>query len=204
MKTVNKVMEFMAKKGYSMFIDKPYDLNIVGIRSEFVLDKFNCQLLIFYVNEEKHLQYHLFPFTTYPGKYWLFNPMTAGGTAVITEGQHRSVWNIGMHHNIVALVQNYQTSPKHKPMSWVRVPQGTVKITRDMILKGRIESGYVGLNCHPVMDGDNTTVGQDSAGCQVAVYRADFDFITSICRKQIAAMNGDLFSYTLIHNQDLG
>lgn len=204
MKLLNKVMECMVKKGYSMFIDKPYDLNIVGIRSEFVLDKFNCQIMVFYVNEESHLQYHLFPCTTYPGKHWLLNPMTEGGTAVITEGQHRSVWNLGMHYNVQALVQNYQTNPKQRPMSWVRVPKGTTVITRDMIINGRTESGYVGLNLHPVMDGDNITVGQDSAGCQVTTYRADLDLIVNLFRKQIAAKNGDLCTYTLIHRQDLG
>jgi len=203
MKTLNKVMEFMAKKNYAMFLDKPYDLNIVGIRSEFVLDKFNCKFLIFYVNEEKHLQYHLFPGTTYPGKYWLLNPMTSGGTAIITEGQHRSVWNLGMHYNILALVQNFQTNTRQKPISWVRVPKGKTNITREMILKGKVENGYVGLNLHPVMDGDNLLVGQDSAGCQVTTYREDQKFIVQLACKQVAEKNGDLFTYTLLHEQDL-
>ncbi len=203
MGTLEKVIAFMASKSYAMFTENPYDLNIVGIRGEFVPDKFGCQLLVFYANEEKRLIHHIFPVTTYPGVYWIDNPMQAAGCGVLLEGQYRGAWNLGFHHQINALVQNWQTSPKQSPLSWTRIQKGTRVITREMLQMGKRESGFAGFNLHPVMDQNNQTVGQDSAGCQVTQYRADFDLIMSIAKKQVANGLGDRYTYTLIHNNDL-
>lgn len=196
---LNQVIQAMTEKGYSVFLSKPYDINLVIIRGEYLPDHFNCKLLIFYKNEEETVNSHIFPITSYPGNYWIDNPMQPAGCAVITEGQHRGCWQLGFHYQIPALVN---TNP-NRPISWVRVPRGSRQLQREVLLKLKKESGAVGLNLHPVMDQNNLTVGQDSAGCPVVQHLAHFNLIMDLVRMQVAQGLGSNFTLTVIHKDDL-
>ena len=95
------------KKGYTFFEGrKPYDVNIIGVRSDTVrANRFDDGLYVIYKNTLKDWEVRLYKITTDPGTYYLKNPMKVTGTAIVVPGQYRSAYKIGTHKTYEALVQ---------------------------------------------------------------------------------------------------
>lgn len=61
-------------------------------------------------------------------------------------------------------------------------------------------TGLYGINIHRA--GTNSTnVDKWSAGCQVFSKDSDFEQFLILCRKQVSAGHGDIFSYTLLKEE---
>jgi len=188
---INRLRSLFKKKGYTFYDKGDYNLNIIGIRDVNDPDKFNDELwVVFKIKDE----WVILPFviTTYPGVYWLKAPMTSQGCAILKENQYLSTYQIGRHYGITALVQT----------------GGQVEVYRDNdkndtieLLESSIIKGYFGINIHPVMDKNNMTVGQDSAGCQVFKNYEDFEIFMSLCKKA-SSLYGNTFTYTLINRKE--
>ncbi|MBC8644872.1 hypothetical protein H9W95_14990 [Flavobacterium lindanitolerans] len=73
------------KKGYAFFDqNKPYNVNIIGIRSKnTVANSFDDTLCLVYRDESLSPQIFTFSVTTDPGLYWLKNPTNVNGTAIL-------------------------------------------------------------------------------------------------------------------------
>jgi hypothetical protein len=189
---INNLRTLFKQKGYVFYDKGDYNLNIIGIRNVNTPDKFDDEMLVvFKVKEE--WQVMSFVISTYPGVYWLNNPMNSGGCAILKEGQYLSTYQIGRHFNVEALIQI----------------GGKVKVYRDndknetiKLLESSIIEGYFGINIHPVMDKNNNTIGQDSAGCQVLKNYEDFQILMSLCKKA-SSLYGNSFTYTLINREEL-
>lgn len=190
---IEKIKEFFAKKGYQFFdTSKPYNLNIIGIRSsEKVANKFDDKLVLIYNDMEK-VNNIVFQITTDPGKYYLNNPINSNGTAILVPNQYKGSYAIGIHKTYEALTQV-------KPLKVFR------DNNKNDILDFNVptESGLFGINIHRSNPyGSSDTVDNWSAGCQVFKNVKDFDLFMSICRKS-KEKYGNSFTYTLIEEKDI-
>lgn len=182
-------------KGYAFFDykKKPWNLNIIGVRSDIAkANKFDDSMYVVYRNSSKEWEVRLYKITTDPGTYYLKNPMSVRGTAIMVPGQYRSVYKIDHHAGkYEALCQR----------------SGKVRVYRDSdkddILDmdaDSITEGYYGINIHKA--GSNSTIVHNwSAGCQVFKASGDFNDFMSLVRRAEKHW-GEKFSYTLLEEKD--
>lgn len=186
---LSRIRALLKHKGYELFT-RPYELNIVGLRSKSVIpNRFDDELHVFYKTSPLHWEYHVFKITTDPGTYWLKNPMQPQGTAILAEGQYKNSHSLGMHRGqYEALVQ-----------------VGKLTIMRDYdrnaildFKNGKKQSGYYGINVHRAnRTGTTKTIDKNSAGCQVFENASDFAAFLKLCQKH-AKLYGNHFTYTLL------
>jgi hypothetical protein len=186
---MNTVQEALQKKGYRIFM-RPYELNIVGVRSDNVKpNSFDDAIYVFFQDKGGKLTQHRFAATTDPGTYWLKNPMNPQGTAILKEGQYIGSHQMGMHRGkYLALVQK-------KPVTVLRDydRNGTLDF-----LNGKVDTGLFGINIHRASENGTTKiVDQYSAGCQVFANATEFILFLSLCEKH-KTLYGNDFTYTLI------
>lgn len=176
-------------KTYEAFV-RPYELNIVGIRSDSTLpNRFDDEIHVFFKNNLGKWIHYIFPATTDPGTYWLQNPMSPQGTAILKQGQYKGAYQIGLHRGkYYALVQS-------KPVTVLR------DYDRNAILdfwNGKPETGRFGINIHRAsLNGTTKSVDSYSAGCQVFANINDFNLFMQLCEKH-KQLYGNSFTYTLI------
>jgi len=174
---------------YETFV-RPYELNIVGIRSDSTLpNRFDDEIHVFFKNNSGKWIHYIFPATTDPGTYWLQNPMSPQGTAILKQGQYKGTYQIGLHRGkYYALVQS-------KPVTVLR------DYDRNAILdfwNGKPETGFFGINIHRAsVNGTTKSVDSYSAGCQVFANINDFNLFMQLCEKH-KQLYGNSFTYTLI------
>jgi len=193
--TVEKLIDVMKRKKYVVFVNdtKNYNLNIVGVRSKNrQAGKFDDKLYIFW-KYKGQWTIRCFPITTDPGRYYLNNPLSPTGTAILKPGQYRGIWAIGLHRG------KYKALVQVKPVTVIR------DYNKDNILdfdSKREETGLFGINLHRALrEAITVDVGKFSAGCQVTANSKDFDEIMDLAEKA-AAIYGNSFSYTLLEESD--
>jgi hypothetical protein len=192
---VKRMVKVLRNKKYQVFI-RPYELNIVGVRNADPRpNQFDDQLHIFYKDKNDKWVYGIYPATTDPGTYWLRNPLSPQGTAILQEGQYLNVYAIDWHRG------------KYKALCQRK---GTVNIIRDYdrdteldFSINKVVTGYFGINIHRAnKSGVTYHVDKHSAGCQVFQNVTDFDTFMSLC-EQHKKLYGNQFTYTLIDLREL-
>ena len=189
MATLPPILQAVQSKGYKVFTDGDYNLNITGIRSpERVANAFDDRLCVTYkLNDMWNTE--TFEITTDPGSPYLLKPLAnTSGTAILVAGQYRGAYSIGKHRGqYLALVQS-----------------GKVKVyrdnDRDNILDmdpETIQDGYFGINIHK-RSGESDTVNGASAGCQVFRYEREFNRLMYLAQKQVRERGWKTFTYTLL------
>ena len=184
------ILRFMRKNDYVIY-DKPYQLNIVGVRNaETQPNKFDDSIFVFYKDDNNNWIDKEYPATTDTGTYWLKNPMSNLGTAMLKEGQYVDAYKQGYHKGeYLALVQD-------KPVTTYR------DYDRDAIFDifTKETTGNYGINIHKA--GQNSQdVDKWSAGCQVFQDIVEYDLFIHLCRKA-KQIYGNSFTYTLFTEED--
>jgi hypothetical protein len=174
---------------------KPYQLNIVGLRSKSIKSNaFDDEIHVFYTKPDGKWNYYIYPATTDPGTFWLNNPAYRQGTAILAQGQNVGAYAIGKHRSL------YEALVQQKPVSVIR------DYDRDAFLdfnNGTKQKGNFGINIHRAESSGSTKfIDKYSAGCQVFKDADDFDVFMQLCR-QHAKLYGNSFSYTLIDFRSL-
>jgi hypothetical protein len=186
---LGRIQSIFAQKSYRIY-QRPYELNIVGVRAaETRSNSFDDQIHVFYRNDLLKWEYHIFKATTDPGTYWLKNPASPQGTAILAQGQYVNAYQIGWHQN------------KYKAL----VQRGPVNIIRDYdrnavldFFNGKNERGIFGINIHrALVNGKTKFIDKFSAGCQVFESADDFAKFLEMCEKH-KTKYGNQFTYTLI------
>ena len=181
----------MRSKNYAIN-EKPYQLNIVGVRNaQSQPNKFDDSIFVFYKDDKNNWVDKEYPATTDTGTFYLLNPMSNLGAAMLKEGQYLNAYKQGLHKGqYLALVQD-------KPVTTYR------DYDRDAIFDvfTKETMGMYGINIHKA-GADSTYVENWSEGCQVFKKSADFEAFMTICRKA-AAIHGKSFTYTLIESADI-
>ncbi len=192
--TLKNIIRAAKKLGFVVY-EKPYKLNIIGVRNSNPInqDKFDDVIAFFYYDDKGNLIGKVATATTDPSTYFLKNPMNTKGAAILKGGQYIDSHIIGTHAGkYTALVQ-----------------RGNLTVYRDNDRDGFTnfanvtESGLYGINIHRASRGkDNVAViSKDSAGCQVFQNEADFDEMMKMAQKS-KEVNGNKFTYTLIDERD--
>jgi len=137
-KDIRSVIALMKSKGYAVYT-KPYQLNIVGIRSKDGNPKeFNDWLYVFWKNSNDKLEFRNYKITTDPSINYLKNPIdSSGGTAILKEGQYKS-YGLGLHKG------QYKALVQIKPVTIYR------DLNRDSLYDfGKsVHTGMFGINIH--------------------------------------------------------
>ena len=191
---LSRVKEILKEFSFTLYT-KPYQLNIVGLRSKNVnSNSFDDEIHVFYTKPDGKWNYHIFPATTDPGTFWLNNPTYPQGTAILAQGQNRNAYSIGLHRG------KYEALVQVKPVTVIR------DYDRDAILdfkNGSKETGNFGINIHRAEStGSTKLIDQYSAGCQVFKDADDFYAFMQLCKLH-AKYHGNQFSYTLIDFRSL-
>lgn len=139
--TLKDICLVLENKGYKLKAnsERPYNLNIVAIRSdEKTPNKFDDWLVFFFEFNDKWY-FDGFPCTTDPGLFYLKTPMHNKGTAIIKEGQYLNSHHLGLHKG------KYTALTQVSPVTVIR------DFNRDNKLdfsSGREETGLFGINIH--------------------------------------------------------
>src|ERR1035437_9729223 len=154
-----KIKGILRSKGYELYT-RPYELNIIGVRSESTTpNTFDDEIHVFYKVAPIVWNYHAYKATTDPGTFWLRNPMQPQGTAILSQGQYRGAYQIGLHQG------KYKALVQVKPITVIR------DYDRDATLdfkNGTKSKGMFGINIHRAsVTGITKAVDKYSAGCQV-------------------------------------
>lgn len=190
-----RMVSLLSGGGFTLY-ERPYELNIVGVRSARTKpNRFDDEIHVFYRKGSGiGWNYHVYKTTTDPGTYWLkggqANPL---GTAILAQGQYTDAYKIGLHKGLYpALVQ-----------------AGNVTVIRDYDRDARLDfgserkqSGVFGINIHrAAASGKTTRIGEWSAGCQVFARSEDFSEFMRLCELH-RAKYGNKFTYTLFDFRD--
>jgi len=186
-KVVTAIIKVMNSNGYTVY-NRPYEVNIVGVRSETnVSNKFDDRLYIFWKNDKGVYEGADYPITTDPGAYYL-NQLgfdKKSGAFIASPGQY--AYRVGHHHEYVAMNPN----PKIK---------GVRDTNTDNILdfNSKVESTCTDCNIHRANpNGTSVDVKNWSAGCQVFANSKNFADFIAYCQKH-KQMYGQTFLYTLL------
>lgn len=186
---ISSMISSLKALNYQIF-EKPFELNIVGVRADSTVpNKFDDHIYVFFKGGDGKWDGYKYPATTDTGTYWLKNPMSSGGSALLKEGQYINAYRRGLHKGqYPALVQS-------KPITIYR------DYNRDAILdfnNGKETTGLYGINIHRASaTTPSEQVDRWSAGCQVFQDPKDFQHFMNIITKA-ENTNGNNFTYTLI------
>jgi hypothetical protein len=176
----------MRGKNYAIN-EKPYELNIVGVRNaQSQPNKFDDSIFVFYKDDKNNWVEKEYPATTDTGMFYLLNPMSNLGAAMLKEGQYLNAYKQGLHKSqYLALVQD-------KPVTTYR------DYDRDAIFDvfTKETTGMYGINIHKA-GANSQDVDNWSAGCQVFQKSADFDEFMDMTTKH-RNLYSNSFTYTLI------
>lgn len=189
MSMLGKIKSIARKNKYIIY-DKPYQLNIWGIRSPQTRSgQFDDHIHVFYKKNVFDWEYHVFRATTDPGTYWLHNPMMPQGSAILAQGQYVDSYKIGLHRGeYVALIER-------KAVTVIR------DYNRDSTLdffNGNYHTGFFGINIHRALrQGKTPYIEKFSAGCQVFESASDFYKLMTMAERH-RSLYGNRFTYTLV------
>ncbi len=173
-----------------MVYTKPYQLNIIGIRSnESASNSFDDKIYIIFINKNGKTETYSYNITTDPGTYWLQHPMQVNGTAILKQGQYVNAYKLGLHRG------QYKALVQAKPVTIIR------DYDRNAILdfnNGKEDTGLFGINIHRAsIHGKTKNVGKWSAGCQVFEKNSDYIHFIGLCNKH-RSLYGNEFTYSLL------
>ena len=184
----------LTEKGYKIFT-RPFELNIIGIRADSTKpNSFDDSINIFYKTSDGKWQFHQFPATTDPGTYWLANPISSKGTAILKHGQYINSHKIGLHRG------KYLALTQQRPITVLRDYDRNATLD---LMNGREETGIFGINIHHASaNGTTKTVDKYSAGCQVFANINDFNVFMQLAQRH-KENYGNNFTYSLIDERAL-
>lgn len=190
------LLQKVKAKGYRIFVNGHWNVNIIGIRRQGRPNEFDDTLALVYKDDTGTWITREFKATTDPGTYWLRNPMRTDGTAVLAPGQYLGTHMVDKHSGKydavcqrLGKVRVFRDSDKDSVVDWNKFDDSV--------------AGMYGINIHRASARrDSMTVDRWSAGCQVIQSFDDFEVFMKIIKKS-AAEWGNKFSYTLLEEEDV-
>ncbi|MCG8588257.1 MAG: hypothetical protein MJE66_03125 [Proteobacteria bacterium] len=198
--SVAQVVAVMEAKGHAVFRNRRgHDLNLVGIRSaDTTSNAFNDWFTVFYTFPQNHWNFFAFPVTTDPGLHYRLEPLPRGargpaGVAILKPGQYRRAWRMGRHRG------RYKALVQAEPIAVYRDPNRDEELDMQ---EDRLDTGLFGINIHRSSEARaSVRVDKWSAGCQVFQDPDHFQFLLTLCDRQVSKI-GPRFSYTLLEERD--
>lgn len=175
-------------------IDKtPLFLNIVGVRDLSNPNTWNDCCVYFRFNAKGEIEIReIVEFTTDPGVDSLAHPENTKGCAILKEGYHKNIWQIGLHQG------KYEALKQASPIHVYR--DGNKDSRHDLVGD---DFGMFGINLHRASQNRLVpVVGLYSAGCQVVRNINDFSKLMQWANEAKKA-GQKWFSYTLLTVEDI-
>jgi hypothetical protein len=197
---IKYLLGLMKSKKYVIY-NKPFELNIVGVRNKDTNPtKFDDSLFVFWKDDKNNWDGREYAITTDPST----NYLKKGGigsfkgklsTAILPSGQYIDTWVIGSHKG------QYTALTQAKPICVYRDFDRNETLSFNVSDK---DCGMFGINIHRAKvngadDGKGNTneIGLYSAGCQVFKnYYCFMDFM-QLVKKQESLYRNKYFTYTL-------
>ena len=188
-----KLLDVLEERGFAVFENGDYNLNIIGVRKRFgTPNKFDDTLVVIY-KKWGMWQESRFAITTDPGLYWLKNPMRVEGTAILVhDRQYRGAWRLAKHRGV------YTALCQRKPVDVIRDPN---KDGIPDMNQNNIHTGLYGINIHKAGK-SSENVNKWSAGCQVFANLEDFNKFIDLCMLQKNMLKAESFTYTLLQEKE--
>lgn len=195
MESLRNIIRTAKGKGYTID-NRPFALNIIGVRNSKATDQksFDDVIAYFYYDSNGKLHGNVAPATTDPSVFWLNQPMTSAGTAILKSGEYKDTYAIGKHRN------------KYEALVQTLAPVTTIRDSdRNSVINylAPTESGFFGINIHKASTGKNNVriIDKDSAGCQVFRDEKDFNEMMNVAKRS-RDLYGNKFSYILLDQRD--
>lgn len=208
--TFSELRNSYASKGYKFYDTGKYNLNIFGIRANnSQSDQFDDYVGVAFYDGKTNPKFFVFNATTDPGKYWLMNPFSSSGTAIVALGQHKSVYALGIHGRSGKFP--YEALEQVNPIPFVRDNNRDSKLDfelyRDPELRKKhlITNQIIKTNIHRASKWKLLRfIERYSAGCQVIQNPSDFDVFIRIVKLAVHTYKWrNLFSYTLFEENEI-
>src|SRR5437867_680025 len=136
---LSDIIAAMQAYGYEVYT-RPFELNICGVRTDNTTpNRFDDEIDVFFKNNTGQWINYIFPATTDPGTYWLKNPLSEQGTAILKQGQYRQAYQIGLHQG------KYYALVQRKPVTVLRDYDRNATLD---FWNGREQKGMFGINIH--------------------------------------------------------
>lgn len=225
--TIENIKNLYNKKEYRFYDNEktPFDLNIIGVRNDdsiYQHDKFDDTLIVLYNNAKGGYAIDYFDITTDPSTEYLFvKPINKYGTAILKQGQYRSLWRKGLHQgkfealtqiNPCTVVRDFNKDknldfivPDYTYNKTQRLPDGSTlhEYYKDDKLVFLEQSGLFGINLHRAAKNAITNnIGFHSAGCQVFKDSRDNDRFLDMYINEALKYFPNFFTYTLFLKSD--
>lgn len=196
---ISKLKRAIIQRGFKLFDNGPYDLNVISIRSNVTeSDKFDDVLCVIFKKSNRMWYGYSYPITTDPGKHWLLNPLNKKGTLILKANeQYLKMFKMGFHGRSGS---NPYRAPEQVG-SGIYVRDNNKDSLLDFSLFKNPANWIRGVfktNIHRASFWKRLfNIGKYSAGCQVFADPNDFDHFMELFDKQINNGYGDYLSYTL-------
>jgi hypothetical protein len=192
---IQQLLNIAKRLKYKIY-ERPYELNIWGIRDENTTpNQFDDVIVCFWRTDNGSWDSRQFKASTDPGTYWLKNPMAGSGTAIMAQGQFLDAYYLG--HSTLGGTLPVYCLIQDKPIPYIR------DYDRDAVLDFEngtlINNQIVGLWIHQGSNtnGNSLSVGLWSAGCQVIAEWSEWLAFVALLEKH-KRIYGNRFSYTLV------
>lgn len=198
-----KIYNTLKNNKYKIY-DRPYELNIVGVRKQYngdkVSDRYIDDMNIFYKDDKGIWIHKRTKISTMPGKYYFdnfFNDSLAStssnyGTGIMAPGHYPDCFAIGIYHEQFALksVTSKQVAFRDK--------------NKDGIINLDPKTLTTGNHSMHIHRGAPTggLVKNWSAGCQVFLKSGSLDIFGEMCKKHFELYGGK-FTYTLLTQRQI-
>lgn len=172
--------------------NKPYNLNLIGVRSDDMTPNIFNDCLGVLWEDEFGWNWVGSEGTTDPGLFYLENPINVDGTFIMAPGFHQGLWEWATHKGYPAFRQ------KGVARGWRDADRDK---EFDMDPAKIVEVINAGINMHKAGK-DSTVVGKWSAGCQVRSRESDHLILGEIVEECLKYW-GNSFSYMLFEEKQL-
>ena len=186
--TYDTVKAAVLKAGFKFFTGE-FNLNMIGIRTKNrAVDNWDDFFVLCWQEKGVNKIWINDLFTTDPGiKYMQKKLLNPKGCAILVRGQYKGVWQEGLHQGKYTAFRQVEPVKVYRDRNQNNIMDFEPKT---------IQEGMFGINQHHGYDTKN--VDGNSAGCQVHRYKKDLSYVLSMAKKNVAAGNGDTFTYTLL------
>jgi len=187
------IMNIFDRKGYNFYDgNKPFNINIFGVRMAVDTNEFDDYIGIAFRDGDLKETVLVWPATTDPGKYWLEHPLNSDGTFILVPGQYPGFWTEGLHRGEPAFVQTGKAKGY----------RDNDKDSEHDMDPDTIQEGYFGINGHKSNPyRESYYIDKWSAGCQVWKRAKDHDKALKVAGKS-SDLYGSKFTYTLLEESD--
>ena len=202
MQLVKSMKKVFLGKDFAFFDGrKPFNLNIIGVRSENrKAGRFDDIIMVIYRNQIRDWQVLAMDATVDSGIFYLKRPLNRNGTAVMLPGQYRGAYKLGIHGR-TWVSGGYEALEQVKPMLYYRDNNKDDLIDID---EAKAFEAVLKTNIHRAYPNKiSEFVGKYSAGCQVIKDPDDFKKFIHLVKTAIDWDMPNSFTYTLLNERDL-